>query len=209
MNEFLILLYLAANIVREAPLDPSAAQQALAHVVLNRVKQCEKKNKSSNAAMELRRKYQFSWTNKNKEGQRDTSYSLDILKPTTFVQLSIALHSAQKAYTDHVATNDPTGGALYYHLKTMDPYPKWTQYKTALPYNFQGSHIFYLGNGGSPDKEFCQKSLIPLKSLKKLKKEPQQPLTKQTSIPSVLPDPSEARKVHIQSMIYSISEKYQ
>lgn len=158
MNEFVIFLYLALNIIKEAPNDPVEAQKAITHVTLNRSVVCE----NSSAEKELRRKYQYSWTNKDEKGKRNVNYVMDLLDPSSFIQLAEAVHTASVAYAEHKAGQDPTGGALYYHAKYMDPFPKWAQYKVALPYHFQGSHILYLGNNAKQDKEFCEKPLIPL-----------------------------------------------
>jgi len=160
MTDILIALYLTVNVLREAPNDPPESQNAIAHVVLNRARQCSGDISPESVLTELRRNAQFSWTNRVK-GKRDTSYSLDILQQNSFQKFAYTYPIMIQAYSEAKSDFDPTGGALYYHLKNMPVYPDWAAFKVALPYNFQGSHIFYLGNGGNPDFEFCSKKIIP------------------------------------------------
>jgi len=210
INEFMIILYLAMNIVHEAPNDPVKAQEAIAHVLLNRSNVCNQTsivNTPDHISNELRRNKQFSWTNKKSDGERDAFYVLDLLEPVSFDLFSQAMYAASNAFEEHRKREDPTGGALYYHARKLKPLPKWTLQKTAIPYNFKGGHIFYLGNNGKFDSEFCEKSLVSLNPIKRKECKNTPPLKcpecKQESEPR--PDP---RIEWIKTQLYLISQQY-
>ncbi|GEM_PF-2387430 len=121
---------LALNIYFEARGEPENGQHAVGHVVMNRVENnlfpksvCEVVRQGG---QELLHRCQFSWWC---DGQSD--------EPEQGIAWENSLRIAQTILVG--ASDDPTGGALWYHADYVSPY-----WQTAFTKGPQiGQHIFY------------------------------------------------------------------
>ena len=122
---------LAQNIYFEARSEPVAGMLAVGHVVLNRV--ASKRFPSTvckvvrQGGEQRRHRCQFSWWC---DGRSD--------KPHNKVAWDASRLIAWFVHNGH--TEDPTGGALWYHAEYVNPY--WREAFVAGPQI--GRHIFYL-----------------------------------------------------------------
>ncbi len=122
---------MALNIYFEARGEPFLGKIAVGHVVLNRI---ANRRYPSNACAVIqqggeRRRYrcQFSWWC---DGRSDQPRNEASWREAIFVAMLI--HRG--------ATKDPTGGALWYHADSVDPY--WS--RQMLRFAKIGRHIFYV-----------------------------------------------------------------
>ena len=113
------LLWLTLNIYHEGRSEPDIAQQAIAHVTLNRAK-----NKNKPVKEIVLEPYQFSWT-----FQKET-YTPDDLT---------AFRKCLKNAIEAVGSSDFTGGSDHYHLETIRP--PWST--NMLQTGKWGKHLFY------------------------------------------------------------------
>ena len=124
------IMYLAKTIWGEARGESTKGQQAVANVIMNRVK----KGGWYGATVEevVLKPYQFSCWN-------DTDPNFEKLQnlQANDPQLAGALQIAKKAYYGQL--EDITGGAINYHAKSVNPYWSKSMTKTATI----GNHIFY------------------------------------------------------------------
>jgi N-acetylmuramoyl-L-alanine amidase len=112
------LLWLSINLYHEGRGEPDIGKKAIAHVVLNRA--MAKRMTIKEVILEPK---QFSWV-----GHADMAYT----------EIS-AYQNCEKAAKEALSEADFTGGALYYHNKTVKPY--WT--KNVEYVGTYGSHLFY------------------------------------------------------------------
>lgn len=124
------IMYLAKTIWGEARGESVKGQQAVANVIMNRVK----KGGWYGATVEevVLKPYQFSCWN-------DTDPNFEKLQnlQANDPQLAGALQIAKKAYYGQL--EDITGGAINYHAKSVNPYWSKSMTKTASI----GNHVFY------------------------------------------------------------------
>ena len=124
------IMYLAKTIWGEARGESAKGQQAVANVIMNRVK----RGGWYGATVEevVLKPYQFSCWN-------DTDPNFTKLQnlQANDPQLAGALQLAKKAYNGQL--EDITGGAINYHAKSVTPYWSKSMTKTATI----GNHIFY------------------------------------------------------------------
>jgi len=126
---------LARTIYGEARGEPVRGQEAVASVVLNRVKRANKPGGywwGSSVSEVCRKEWQFSTWNPS-DPNRDKILAVDRRDPS-FRQ---ALRIARRAIAGTL--DDPTGGATHYHAKaTM---PNWAEGR--VPSAEIGNHKFY------------------------------------------------------------------
>lgn len=126
---------LARTIFGEARGEPVRGQEAVANVVLNRVKIAQQKGRywwGNNIIGVCQKPYQFSCWNKN-----DPSYTrLTTVQPSD-IHFATALRIARRAVIGTL--NDHTHGATHYHADYISPY--WA--KGEKPTVIIGAHIFY------------------------------------------------------------------
>jgi N-acetylmuramoyl-L-alanine amidase len=119
---------ISKNIYHEARGEPDEGMIAVAHVVMNRVRDLDK-----GACEVVYEKNQFSWTifhsNKLMSNTQSVTKARDI---------SISVVSGFE--------KDPTNGAKWYHSTSIKP-PKWTK-KMVVTAKI-GNHIFYKEKDGS------------------------------------------------------------
>lgn len=142
MNPAEAVLWLTLNCMKEAPFEPPKAQQAISHVVLNRVKRA-----NSSVATEILRKKQFSWTVTSKH-----RWIIDLNNPPVFVAYSQCMSSSMKALSE----DDFTGGAEYYHREDINPF--WSKEKIPITDRYGGVHVFYKDSDSHCD--YCKKPVI-------------------------------------------------
>lgn len=115
------VLCMALNIYHEARGEPYLGQIAVAHVVMNRVK--DSRWPTSVCAV-IGQKAQFSWTETTREAPKDE------------VSLSQAIRIAKMVVQGECL--DPTNGATHYHHKDINP--RWARNLT-VTYR-KGNHVF-------------------------------------------------------------------
>ena len=119
------LLWLTLNIFHEARGEPKLAQQAVAHVTLNRA---ERQGKTIKQV--VTDPYQFSWRLERKKRKAKPW----LQEPDVFLNCSIVAIQASVG-------KDITGGATHFHEAKMKPKPRWTKkLKRVARY---GDLIFY------------------------------------------------------------------
>lgn len=126
---------LARTIFGEARGEPHAGLEAVANVVLNRVKIAQKKGRywwGDNIIGVCQKPYQFSCWNKN-----DPSYKRLINVTDKNIHFATALRIARRAVIG--ALPDNTGGATHYHADYVSPY--WAVGEK--PTKTIGRHIFF------------------------------------------------------------------
>lgn len=126
---------LARTIFGEARGEPVEGLEAVANVVLNRVKIAQKKGRywwGNNIISVCQKPYQFSCWNKN-----DPSYNRLITVRADNIHFATALRIARRAVIG--VLRDNTGGATHYHADYVRPY--WAQGET--PVTIIGHHHFY------------------------------------------------------------------
>lgn len=136
------VLWLTLNCMKEGPFEPPRAQQAIAHVVLNRAAKAK-----TNVAVEILRRKQFSWTLTSKP-----RWVLDLKNPAMFVAYTQCSQSSDKAVNE----KDFTNGAEYYHRH--DVHPSWEKEKIRINDRYGGEHIFYKDDNSTCD--FCKKPTV-------------------------------------------------
>lgn len=109
-------------IFKESHLEPEKGKQAVASVILQRMK-----NRNKSACQVVFEKHQFSWVRKWKKNEQDTLHHLSMAK-------NILAQYKRKKYNGLVAT--------HFHSKNMKRKPKWTK-KMKMVANI-GNHLFYL-----------------------------------------------------------------
>ncbi len=126
---------LARTIFGEARSEPQAGMEAVAAVVLNRVRIAEVKGKywwGNNIIGVCQKPYQFSCWNKN-----DPSYKrLTTVQPSD-IKFATCLRIARRAVIG--VLKDNTNGATHYHADYVSPY--WA--KGERPVKIISRHIFY------------------------------------------------------------------
>ncbi len=126
---------LARTIFGEARSEPHEGLEAVASVVLNRVKIAQKRGRywwGNNIIGVCQKPYQFSCWNKN-----DPSYQKLINVTDDNIHFATALRIARRAVID--ALPDVTKGATHYHADYVSPY--WAKGET--PVKVISRHIFY------------------------------------------------------------------
>jgi N-acetylmuramoyl-L-alanine amidase len=126
------ILCLAMNVFYEARSEPVIVQKAVAHVVLNRVKQDGYPN---DVCKVVYQKGQFSWVSKTTlRAPPKVSFEKD---PIEFEAWQQALLIASRALRRREP--DITGGATHFHR--VDKRPKWRRELRKI--GQFGKHIFY------------------------------------------------------------------
>lgn len=126
---------LARTIFGEARGEPIEGMEAVANVVLNRVKVAKTKGRywwGNNIIGVCQKPYQFSCWNKS-----DPSYQRLINVTDKNIHFATALRIARRAVMG--ALKDRTNGATHYHADYISPY--WS--KGEAPVKIIGRHIFY------------------------------------------------------------------
>lgn len=126
---------LARTIFGEARGEPTEGMEAIANVVLNRVKVAQKKGKywwGNNIIGVCQKPYQFSCWNKS-----DPSYQRLINVTDKNIHFATALRIARRAVIGTLS--DRTNGATHYHADYVSPY--WA--RGEKPVKTIGRHIFY------------------------------------------------------------------
>ncbi len=142
-----IALWLAINIYYEARSEPLLAQQAVAHVTLNRSNVCGDTVRDTIARMG-----QYSWTAK-----RQIKTLLNPGDSAGVRVFSRCLISAQRAMRSY----DFTEGTTYYYRADMSPPPSWA---SGMEIAGQwGAHVFMRGHPG--DRAFCNAPIRALPSV--------------------------------------------
>jgi spore germination cell wall hydrolase CwlJ-like protein len=122
------LVCLALNVYYEARGEPIAGQEAVAQVVLNRVKHKAFPNTVCKVVMQggiRRHKCQFSWYC---DGRSDIPQNEGAWYKALIISIKVMNHST-----------DLTNGATYYHALYVKPY--WAKHLKQT--RVIGSHIFY------------------------------------------------------------------
>lgn len=109
------------------------ALKAIAHVILNRTKDKEKKWDSCPIKVS-QQKYQFSCWNRN-----DPNYKLI----TRVTLKNKSFRRAYKAALQALKSKDITNGANHYHSVFMKRKPKWAKSKKMIALTRIGNHKFY------------------------------------------------------------------
>ncbi|WP_217907158.1 cell wall hydrolase [Massilia sp. BJB1822] len=133
-----VQLVLARTLWGEARGEGSAGMEAVACVVLNRVKRQTYWGKS---VIEVCRKpYQFSCWNQN-----DRNYAAMLKLDANAAELADAYAIAGRAIANVLsireAFSDSTNGATHYHARTLSPLPRWARGHATCARI--GNHLFY------------------------------------------------------------------
>lgn len=126
---------LARTIFGEARGEPVEGMEAVASVILNRVRIAQKKGRywwGNNIIGVCQKPYQFSCWNKN-----DPSYHRLTHVTDKNIHFATSLRIARRAVIN--ALKDCTGGATHYHADYVSPY--WA--RGEAPSKVIGRHIFY------------------------------------------------------------------
>lgn len=126
---------LARTIFGEARGEPIEGMEAVANVVLNRVKIAKKRGKywwGKDIISVCQKPYQFSCWNKS-----DPSYQRLIKVTSSNIHFATSLRIARRAVVG--ALSDRTNGATHYHADYVEPY--WSLGER--PVKKIGRHIFY------------------------------------------------------------------
>lgn len=124
------LVCLALNVYHEARGEPVEGREAVAHVVMNRVASPNFPDTVCGVVLqggEVRNRCQFSWYC---DGRLDRPSDPEAWKDSWFMAQQVL-----------AGAPDPTGGAVYYHAKSVRP---WWADKFEVTATI-GDHIFYRG----------------------------------------------------------------